>query len=464
MRRSLLNLVRTAAGALLATGLVACRQPAPPAAAAPTPSPAAAITPTPVPSPATPEPKATPLPEPTPPPPPYVPAKRLEVGKIFNGMQYRVRLETERGGTATAEREDPDSYTAELTVKVKVPRPHRSLQDLSKLNPRLGTLLPALPALLEKAHVAASFEDLYRRKCAQLQANLNRLDVVLSRHNFFDCETILELQHPETQRRALLIQSDMDTDTDGSDPDRVPFVDPGSMTFQPMTSYRWPRKGTAVNAFIPPLEAKIKEYEQEIALPATTAARKSFLRSERDEARTRIADMKASSYLVAKLDPFIVLPTPMVTKTGAFAPLIGDYCVVIYGAKAYPAIVGDAGPTTKMGEGSLRLCQQLDPKASGVQRAENDLKVTYLVFPGSRERPFQPPSMEKWNARCVALLVELGGFGGEIHQWEDLVKPPVPPAPPATPAPVAPGTAAPALTTPAPTTAAESKPAAAARE
>src|SRR5688500_7585724 len=76
-------------------------------------------------------PEPTPVPVPTPTPPPYVPAKRLDTGKIFNGMQYRVTLETEFGGTATEERNDPDSYVAELVFKVRVPKPHRSLEEIS---------------------------------------------------------------------------------------------------------------------------------------------------------------------------------------------------------------------------------------------------------------------------------------------------------------------------------------------
>lgn len=426
---------------LLALTPVGCRKPAPPPPeipATPTPRPAAAPLPT----------SATPPPEPTPPPPPYVPDKRLEIGKIFNGILYNVTLETERGGTATSERENPESYVAELTLKVRVPKPHRSLEDLAKLNNQIATLLPALPSMLEKANISPTFEDLYRRKCAQLRSSINRLDTVLSRHNFFDCETIIELQNPETKRRALLIQADMDTDTDGSDPERVPEIDGSSATFQPMTSYRWPKKGTAVNSFVPPLEAKIKQYEDEMAQAATSTARKASLKSARDDARVRIADLKANSFLVAKLDPFIVLPTPMLSKSGAFAPSIGDYCVVIHGGKLFPAIVGDAGPTTKMGEASLRICKEIEPKSGAEQRAENGLKVTYLVFPGSREKPFGPPNLDKWRTRCEALLTEFGGYGGELAKWETPAKP----APPAIPAPATPTPASPQPTTPAPET------------
>jgi hypothetical protein len=82
-------------------------------------------------------PTPSPTPEPTPPPPPYVPNKRTEIGRIFNGMQYRVILETDHGTTATHDRNDPASYVAELTFKAKIPKPHKELAEIEKLNPML---------------------------------------------------------------------------------------------------------------------------------------------------------------------------------------------------------------------------------------------------------------------------------------------------------------------------------------
>ena len=108
----------------------------------PAPPPGFPPPPTPVPATPVPTPPPTPAP-PTPPPAPYVPNKRLEVGKIFNGMRYEVRLETEHGTTATRDREEPGSYTAELTVKVKVPHPNRELEEIKKINRALPELLPA---------------------------------------------------------------------------------------------------------------------------------------------------------------------------------------------------------------------------------------------------------------------------------------------------------------------------------
>lgn len=390
---------------------------------------------------------ATPEPPPpvTPPPLPYVPNRRLEVGKIFNGMKYRVTLETEHGTTATRDREDPDSYAAELTVKVRIPKPYSELEEITRINEALPELLPALPALLETAKISPVFDDLYRLKVSALRASINRLDGLLSRHNFYDCETLLELQDPKTKRRALFIQSDMDTDTDGSDSDRVPEIVGASSTFQPATSYRWAKKTDRQNSLIPPREAKILQWELELAVNGVTAARKDELRAAIKRNRLEIADMKTYSFLVANADPYVVLPGAMFwrSRPAAFKPSVGDYCVVIYGKTIYPSIVGDVGPTNLVGEASLRLGKQINPSTSGDSRATNDLKVTYLVFPGTAEK-FDVPDLAKWRAKCEKYLREIGGYGGELFTWEDITKPKLPPAtpapgtiPPATPAPAA---------------------------
>ena len=70
--------------------------------------------------------------------------------------------------------------------------------------------------------VSPLYADLYATKVKVLRDNLGRLDQLLSRHNFYDCQTVLQLRHPQTHRKALLLQADMDVDADGSDSDRLP--------------------------------------------------------------------------------------------------------------------------------------------------------------------------------------------------------------------------------------------------
>src|SRR6266481_3936759 len=96
--------------AVVGVVLSACPRTPPPGASTPTPAPTPPITPA-----------------PTPTPPPYVPAKRLEVGKLFNGVQLRATFETEEGSTATEDRNEPSSYSLDLKLKVKVPKPHKDL-------------------------------------------------------------------------------------------------------------------------------------------------------------------------------------------------------------------------------------------------------------------------------------------------------------------------------------------------
>ena len=358
-------------------------------------------------------------------------------------MQYRMRFETEHGTTTTRERDDPASYTAEVTVKVRVPKPHRDLAEVMRLNAALPEVLPGLSTLLETAKVSPAFDDLYRLKCALLENNLRRLDTLLTRHNFYDCETILELQHAQTKRRALFIQADMDVDTDGSDPDRVPEVEGASTTFQPFTSYQWDRKTDNPSSFIPPREAKIRQYETELAA-GVSPARREELKAAQAQLRVEIANLREHRFLVGAVDPFIVLPGSMFgkNKRGPYAPSVGDYCVVIHQRTLYPAIVGDVGPRTLQGEASLRLCKQINPAANATNRPTNELRISYIVFPGTAEK-FDAPDLPKWQARCAALLDELGGHQGVLFAWEDLTKPKPTPAPPPTPTP---------SPTPAPTT------------
>ena len=428
-----------------------------------TPTPPTTAIPTPIPTP-TPTPVPTPVPTPTPTPTPYVPMKSLQTGSIFNGVTFKANIETSVGRSTTTEREDSGSYTVEMNVRVNVPKPHKLLPELQKLSPNIEKILPALPAMLETAKVSPEFDELYRNKVTSLRSNLNRLDSLLSRHNFYDCETILELTHAETKRKAILVQADMDVDTDGSDGDRIATVDTGSSrTFQPFTSYHWLKRTKNPNPVEPFWQKRITDNDAKIAKPETPDAEKQRLRADNNRLRTELRDLQTHSYLSGAFDPFIVLPTTMFGKNSTgFVPRIGDYCVLIVGDVIYPAILGDAGPTTKIGEASLRICRQIRPGSNGENRAISDLKVTYLVFTGSAEKNSAPPDYVKWRTRCDELLKEMGGYTGQLFDWPDITRLAVPEPPAPAPAPAgapAAGTAVPAVpATPATPTSAPTSP------
>ena len=406
----------------------------------------------------TPTPSVTPRPTVTPKPTPiYIPQKRLETSKLFNDMQVKTRVESEPGDTATIERLTPGSYAVEINVKVKVPKANTDLASLSKLNPDLPKLLPGLPGLLEKGRVSEKYEALYGRKLAMLQRNLPRLDSLLSRHNFYDCETILELRHPQTKRTAVLIQADMDVDTDGSDPDRLPAVDASDPTFQPMTSYRWPKQTELVNPFLAGRQARLHALEAELAkAKGLGEPRLQALRESIGAARYEVSQLKNYSFLLAATDPYVVLPGMMQEGQApafrpGFQPKLGDYCAVIHGNIIYPAIVGDIGPKATLGEASLRIGKEINSEASGLHRPESQLKVTYLFFPNSADEPAGPPDLDKWHARVEALLNEIGGYGGSLHKWVNLSRPAPTPTPTPTPSPSAAPGASPGPGTPCPT-------------
>lgn len=419
------KLLVLAVGAGLLTG---CPKPPPP------PPPPPAPTPTPGPSPS-----PTPTPRPTPTPIPALVRKPLPTATLFNGVSLESAVVAEPGDElASADRRDADAYKVEITLRLRLPRPATSLEEIVSNKPDLPKVLPALPELLAGAKVSPFFEKFYDLKTRDVRRRQANLDAILSRHNFFDCETMLELKNPATKRRALLVIADMDVNTDGSDGDRNVEVDGSSPFFLPQTSYRWPKQTARVNPFLPIEEKKLADFQAELALPDLKPARIAQIQSGIDLAKRRIHDLKKWSFLVSATDPFIVLPGfIMRDHTGPFVPKIGDYAVVIHDNRAFPAILGDSGPSHKAGEASLLLCRELNARSSGLSRPISDLKVAYILFPGTADPTPGPPDLKKWHEKCLTLANELGGLGVELHEWPNLVPPwPTPtPSPEPTPEP-----------------------------
>lgn len=373
-----------------------------------------------------------------------------DVRTLRSGIPFKSEVKVEKGGIASKERKDGDSYVAEYTLKLRLPEPSKTLEQLQTVNPKLGTLLPGLPAMMEKAAVSRWFFELYDNKTKRVRQDANRLNELLTKHNYYDCETILNLSHPQSGRKVFLLQAEMDVVSDGSDGDRLasmPDEIVNSTHYQPFTSYGWPKKTSTANPMVAGWEKRIEGANKELADSKTTAERKSWLRERIKYLKRGIEDMKARSFLIAEYDPFIVIPVNLLGASDPYAPKVGDYAVVVHGEKIYPAIVGDGGPTFKVGEASLRMAKEINRRASPYSRPESNLVVTYLVFPGSREETKGPPDYEKWRSRCEELLKDVGGVGPgvELHRWQNLLPDAAPPAPvPApTPTPTSPAMPAP---------------------
>jgi hypothetical protein len=375
---------------------------------------------------------ATRSPEPTPTRPPVI-SGRLETAKLFNGITLHATVETPPGADATTERVDPQSYVVDLKLQARLPSPNKTIEELAKISPQLPTLLPGLSAMLSPDPVSPLYAQLYQTKVKMLQENLARLDLLLSRHNFYDCQTVLQLQHPQSHRKALLLQADMDVDADGSDADRIPIGNGATANFKPFTSYRWPKKTPAPNPYLTAVEDRLKRAEAEYALKTTTPDRKRELRTGLTQLRDQVTTLTKFSFLIGATDPYIVVP-------GAFArgrdgTKVGDYAVVVFAGVVYPAIVGDIGPNDKVGEASLRIAKEINPLATPNNRPVSDLKVTYLIFPGTADAPFGPPDLDKIQARCQKFVDEIGGATVPLHHWANIIPPPPTPTPTPSPSP-----------------------------
>ncbi|HEY0793809.1 MAG TPA: glycoside hydrolase family 75 protein [Chthoniobacterales bacterium] len=388
--------------------------------AVPTVAPAPSVVPPPTP--------AVPIPAlSTPTPEAFIPASRYETARLFNGFELQTHLSSELGRTAVVEKKESDAYVVHLDVRVRVPKPAQTLEELQLAYPHLGETLPGVGDLLAGAKVSSFYYNLYQLKVDNLNRSLSRLDQLLPRQNFYDCNTMLELTAPKTGRKALLVQGPMDVNTDGSDADRAGVVDGSSPTFQPFTSYRWPKRSERPSQFLADREGRLKAVQAELEAKGTLVERRKALRDQADDLRRQIDDLKRFSFLVALNDPYIVLPGFMLRPpTQPFTPRLGDYAVVVFHGKLYPALLGDVGPSYKMGEGSLRLAAQLNPRANFANRPVSEPGVTYLIFCGSAEPQPGPPDLGQLRTRCETLLNEVGGFQGELWAWTDLLASPTP--------------------------------------
>ncbi|MDG1357806.1 MAG: glycoside hydrolase family 75 protein [Akkermansiaceae bacterium] len=379
---------------------------------------------------AEPEPKAK---APASPPKPKEPVIRVpsdytissggDIRKMSRGIQLNTMISLEKGGLASIERNTDESFSAHYELKIKLPKASVTLAELEKNTPMLKSMLPGLEVMVPKAKISEFFFQLYENKAKRLKLKTTQLNELMTRHNFYDCETILNLKHPDTGQRVMLMQAEMDVVSDGSDGDRLPVMPDkivNSTNYQPLTSYGWRKTGKSPNPLIAGWKNRIRKADAEIARADTKDDRRAWLQSRVLKIKREIKDMESRSFLVADYDPFIVMPINMLTAIGnSEAVRVGDYAVVIYEGKVYPTIVGDAGPSYKVGEASLRFCKQINPKAGIYSRPVSDLTVTYLVFPGSRDS-FREPNYNTWEKRCKSLLAEVGGLGEGVllHSWQ----------------------------------------------
>jgi len=377
------------------------------------------------------------------------------VSELARGINFKSGLVLTPGGLASAERTKNENYQLVVELRSKMPTPAQTLAQLGSCNPLLDGMFKQQEQLFGSARVSNFYEVLYNAKKKRIYGELGTLDRLTTRHNFFDCETILELQHPQSKRRALWIQADMDVVSDGSDGDRLPQM-PDEVVFsdyyQPFTSYWWKKQGNTPNPMLNGWNKRLQQAEQKLKQNGLNEQQKNQLLGSIDTLKKGIYDLKNKSWLVAEHDPFVVMPLDIINKKShEFAPRVGDLCVVIFENKLYPAIVGDAGPRHKIGEASLRIARQIKPGSSPYNRPVSKLAVSYVVFPGTAQEQATVPDYNDWHKRAGQLLEELGGLndGFSLHNWQNTFPPPPPPAAPANPANPANQGSPPAATAPA---------------
>lgn len=365
--------------------------------------------------------------------PPFPPAlpERVEPGqydhisKMTPGLNVLSSVQFEPGSTASQDRKALASYQVRVALNLRLPKAADG-ESLKHANPKLPELFAKYNEFMSKAKVSQWYQALYLHKQNRIRKEAATLARLLDRHNYYDTDTILEIEAPESGRKVLWMQADMDVVSDGSDGDRLPDMPAkvkNSDHYQPMTSYRWRKLGSNPNPLLPHWEERVTRLSKDKKANAAAL----------QHAKNVVHDLKKYSFLLAEYDSFIVVP--LTFKNGGnedYRPQLGDYAAVVVGDRVFPAIVGDFGPRFKAGEGSLRLARLINPKATPFARPVSDLGVSYVIFPHSREPENGPINYERLNTRVQELLQEMGGLtpAAQFQQVEDPLAPKPQPAAP----------------------------------
>lgn len=360
--------------------------------------------------------------------PPFPPAlpEKVEPGRYthFNSVDRGVNLSSavhfNPGTTASQDRKLKEAYRLDVSLELMLPQAARG-EELLRANPQLPEVLRSYNELMQAAQVSQWYHALYLHKQNRVRHNAATLARILDRHNFYDTDTVLEIEAPSSGRKLVWLQADMDVVSDGSDGDRLPDMPEkvkNSDYYQPSTSYRWKKLGDSPNPLLPHWQQKVEKLKKD---PKAAEALR--------HARNVVHDLKKYSFLLAEYDPFVVIP--LTFKSGdkeAFRPQLGDYVAVIVGNRVFPAIVGDYGPRFKTGEASLRLARLVNPKATPYARPVSHLGVSYLIFPGTAEPEKGPINYELMNQKVQQLLNEMGGLGegAQFCTVQDLLAKPEP--------------------------------------
>lgn len=358
--------------------------------------------------------------------PPFPPAlpERVEPGqydhisKMTPGLNVLSSVQFEQGSTASQDRKALAAYQVRVALNLRLPQAADG-ESLKHANPKLPELFAKYSDFMAGAKVSQWYQALYLHKQNRIRKEAATLARLLDRHNYYDTDTILEIEAPETGRKVLWVQADMDVVSDGSDGDRLPDMPEkvkNSDHYQPMTSYRWRKLGTTPNPLLPHWEERVTKLSKD----------KKANAADLQHARNVVHDLKKYSFLLAEYDSFIVVP--LTFKNGgneAYRPQLGDYAAVVVGDRVFPAIVGDFGPRFKAGEASLRLARLINPKATPFARPVSDLGVSYVIFPHSKEPENGPINYERLNTRVQELLQEMGGLtpAAQFQQVDDPLAP-----------------------------------------
>lgn len=356
-----------------------------------------------------------------------LPRDKYDLVKMANGAVVEANIESSMStNCALTTAITPEDYRLHLTLYLSIPKPATTLPELVAATPELQQALPNLEEMIPSSPqgqkiASPFFKKLFENKTKALQRQLSFLGQLFPKDSLYDCQTILALTNKKNGAHALLVQAIMNVNADGSDGDRNIPLEKLSSCYQAQTNYRWTKRTERPNPNLQETQEQLAQLKLTTSTNTTlTLEQKSKLEEQTKVKEQTINELQHWSFLIGSADPFIVLPKFMLDSTNGESATIGDYAVVLYQNKLYPAIVGDIGPSSKIGEASLRLCRAIDPRSGADHRPISSPHASYFIFQKSADFPMSAPNYAHWSDRCHQLWSSLGG--SSTVPWQEWTK------------------------------------------
>jgi hypothetical protein len=348
-----------------------------------------------------------------------IPRQTLNPADLELPEPPRTDVSTARTDASAEElRDRPKAYMARFSARLRLPAPAETWEAIIAAQPELGEHRSWLEQLFgsETLQTSPLYPAHYQARARDLQRRSAVFHDLPDATRFYDLHALLKTPSaPAAARPALLLQGEFTRrGSTRAIEDFESGQDPTEVTYNPVTSYRWPRSEKAdaeTTRLQQSSRAVLNDLETEYAVVGLPRKRNRALEAGIAQRKAELELLPQWSYLDSGEVPFVVLPPVYRQFAGqTLSPELGDLALLLIGDQALPAIFGDETADPGQAQLSPALWEAAAP-ATGANAGPETVRAALLLFPGTAdpETLQQAPDSQSIRERVAQIYRDLSG-------------------------------------------------------